>query len=78
MADAGHSLMIKYGLPRAPEASEIERWAALTDRLVAQGNSREQAGRNAASTVFTGFETCKYASMADDIEAILQSAKERK
>lgn len=77
MARAGHQLMIKYGLPREPEDSLIQRWVTLTEQLIAQGRGREEAARSAAATVFPGFETCKYASVADDIESLLDAAKRR-
>lgn len=77
MANAGHQLMIKYGLPSAPDQAAIDRWVAEVLRQEAQGYRGEEGGRRAASRVFVGFETHKYASVADDIEALLDAAKGR-
>lgn len=69
--------MIKYGLPREPDENAISQWVALTERLIEQGRGRDEAARSAAATIFPGFETCKYASVADDIESLLDAAKRR-
>jgi hypothetical protein len=69
--------MIKYGLPREPDENLISRWVALTEQMIAQGRGRDEAARSAAATIFPGFETCKYASVADDIESLLDAAKRR-
>lgn len=77
MPNVGHQLMIKYGLPSAPGQPTIDRWVAQTDQYRREGLSAEQAARRAASVVFIGFETHKYASVADDIESLLDAAKRR-
>lgn len=77
MADISHSLLIKYGLPRAPTQIEVDRWLQLVDAYVRQGYSREQAGGLAAKATFTGYNTVIYASEADSIEALLSAARSK-
>lgn len=77
MAGAGHSLMIKYGLPSAPPKELIDRWLVSTENLIKQGYSREAAGSAAAKVIFPGCGTHLYASEADDIETLLSAARRR-
>jgi hypothetical protein len=77
MADIGRNLMIKYGLRTAPSSTLSDQWVQLTDALIRQGHSPEQAGRAAAKQLFPDFGTHVYASEADAIEAILDAARKR-
>lgn len=77
MADISHSLLIKYGLPRAPTQGEVDRWAQLVDAYVRQGNSRDRAGSLAAEATFSGYNTVIYASEADSIETLLSAARSK-
>lgn len=77
LANAALSLKIKYGLPNDPSDAEVQRWLARVGELVGRGIDRETAGRTAAAEIFKGVGTCKYASVADDIEAILNAARRR-
>ena len=74
MANIGHRLMIKYGLPNAPSSDLITRWRTVTNSLIGQGFSAESSGRSAAKQIFPGFETRFYASEADDIVTRLDAA----
>lgn len=77
MADIGHNLMIKYGLPRAPSQDLIDRWIRTTEALIQQGHEREIAGSAAAKQIFPGFQTHMYASEADTIESLLGRARDK-
>lgn len=77
MASISHSLMIKYGLPSGPSQTQSDQWVQLVDALVRQGFSAEDAGRRAASQIFTGFETRVYASEADTIMSLIGRAKDK-
>ncbi|WP_162455071.1 hypothetical protein [Pseudoxanthomonas kalamensis] len=77
MADISHSLFIKYGLPRAPNSTEIDRWVQLTDAYIRQGYEREAAGAMAAKATFYGYNTVIYASEADSIDALLSAARSK-
>lgn len=67
-------LRIKYGLPDNPTTDAVSRWSARTNQLIAEGKSREGAGRIAAAGIFPGFETRVYASEADTIDTLLTEA----
>jgi len=73
----GQALMIKYGLPDAPNETAIRVWRIRTNQLIAEGSLREAAGRKAAIESFVGFETRVYASEADDIISLLDAAGNR-
>ena len=72
MADAGHGLMIKYGLRNAPPPDLIQRWANLANQYINGGMNREAAGHAAAKVVFLDYRKHVYASEADTIEMLLQ------
>ena len=76
MASIGHGLMIKYGLRGEPSDSEVQRWVAEVERLIASGIAAEEAGERAAATIFPSYNTCVYASEADTITSLLGRAKE--
>lgn len=77
MADAGHNLKIKYGLRGDPSDQLISKWVAEVTRLKNAGFSSEDAGSRAAAAVFPDFQTHFYASVADDIESLLDAARNR-
>lgn len=77
MANISHSLLIKYGLPRAPSQAEADQWLQLVEAYIRQGQSRDRAGELAAKATFRGYNTVVYASEADTIEALLSKARER-
>lgn len=62
---------IKYGLPTEPTDADIALWQIRYLRHKNDGMSSEKAGHEAASETFEGYQTCKYASQADTIEALL-------
>ena len=72
MAAIGHKLMIKYGLGHTPDEFECRAWVRETKNLVQAGISPEAAGRRAAQNLFSDYETHKYASEADTVEALLR------
>jgi len=74
MSAASHSLMIKYGLRGEPSEDLVKRWLDLTNRYIADGQSREAAGHAAAKYLFPDYRTHVYASEADNIEALLRLA----
>lgn len=75
MADAGHQLMIKYGLARAPSEEKVAQWARLTRQYIDTGEPREAAGAAAAKQLFPDYNTRHYASEADTIEALLRAVE---
>lgn len=77
MANIGHQLMIKYGLGSAPSQALADLWLSRVQALKASGHNDEEAGRLAAKQTFSDYETHKYASVADDIESLLDAAKRR-
>jgi len=77
MADIGHALMVKYGLPRQPSKTDADRWASEVEELTRQGVQADEAGRRIAKALFPGFETMKYASHADTIAALLAKVRDR-
>ncbi len=77
MADIRHNLRIKYGLRNDPAQDLVRRWVQTTESLIRAGEARERAGRVAASEIFPDFNTMVYASEADDIESLLDAAKDR-
>lgn len=74
MANIGHKLMIKYGLPEAPSDDQIALWKERTTTFIQQGYDREESGKASAKLTFVGYETHVYASEADDIVALLDAA----
>lgn len=77
MADISHRLMIKYGLPSSPNQIQVDQWVQLTDALIRQGFSAEDAGQSAGRQLFVGFETRVYASEADTITSLLTRARDK-
>lgn len=77
MADITHALMIKYGLRPAPTQAEAERWAREVEGLKKQGVPADEAGKRAAKAIFPSYETMKYASHADTIEALLAKVRDK-
>ena len=69
--------MIKYGLGGGPSQALSDQWVQLTDALIRQGFSAEEAGRRAAAQTFPDFETHVYASEADTITSLLTRAKDK-
>lgn len=77
MANISHSLLIKYGLPRAPTQAEVDQWIQLTEAYIRQGNSKDRAGSLAAQATLAGYNTVVYASEADSIETLLSAARSK-
>lgn len=76
MADIRQSLLIKYGLRSQPSPELAAQWAAATQELIARGVEPSLAGTQIARVLFPDYETCKYASEADSIAALLAAAAE--
>lgn len=77
MADVGDRLRIKFGLRDNPTVERQKFWAEVTERLVTQGYTRDQAGRMAAQQVFADFNSMVYASEGDSIEMLLQRIRDK-
>ena len=77
MADVGDRIRIKYGLRNNPSLTQQQQWAAVVERLVSQGHSREEAGRMAAKETFSDFDSLVYASESDTIEMLLQRIRDK-
>lgn len=77
MSDIRQQLLIKFGLSEAPTPDLVAEWIGVVQVLIAQGISVEEAGRNAARRLFTGFGTIRYSSTADTVEALLWAAAPR-
>jgi hypothetical protein len=77
MADIGNRLKIKYGLGQTPTRDQQSIWATATYNLVAQGYSREDAGRLAARQLFADFGRNVYASESDTIEMLLRQIADK-
>lgn len=77
MADVGDRLRIKFGLTNNPTAERQKFWADVTDNLVKQGYTRDQAGRMAAQQAFADFGSMVYASEGDTIEMLLQRIRDK-
>ena len=77
MADIGDSLRIKFGLAANPSGALQRQWADLTERLIGQGFSRDQAGGAAARQLFPDFGQRFYASEGDTIDFLLKRVKDK-
>ena len=71
------ALRIKYGLRVDPTDTQIRQWAHATREAIARGESRDSAGRTAASRFFAGVGSVKYAAEAETIQALLEEIKKR-
>lgn len=72
------SLIIKYGLEKSPEDSQIAEWVSLTEHFSPFYATREMAGEQAAIQVFSDYKKKAYSFDADKIEILLAVAKNRR
>jgi hypothetical protein len=77
MADIGNSLRIRFGLVNSPSDAQQQQWADLTERLIQQGFTRDQAAGAAARQLFADFGRNVYASEGDTIEFLLRRVKDK-
>ena len=77
MNEVAKRLAIKYGLDHRPGQDEVRRWRDEARRCLQEGRDPEEAGRFAASKVFSDFGTVIFKAEADTIEALLRAAEEK-
>lgn len=73
----GHQLFIRFGLLSQPSPNAINQWIKITEQLIAQGYSEQQAADKAAFQVFPDFNSRVYLSQADTIEALLAALRKK-
>lgn len=77
MSGLAHRLRIKFELRSEPQEYQIREWVQITESLIGQGHSLEDAGRRAAQRAFADFGTMFFKSEADTIATLLAAAKRR-
>lgn len=77
MSNIAHRLRIKFELRSVPQENQIREWVQITESLIRQGHSLEDAGHRAARQTFADCGTMFFKSEADTIATLLAAAKQR-